>query len=93
VNGKQKGVEYALDHMCDSLNSVVTGISEWLYDGWSHSYPAGHRHCRCADQGHSGAKTRLEKRILNIEKNFLHHYLYDVPANTEQRRVCKSVVR
>ena len=31
---RQKGVEHALDHMCDSLNSVVAGISEWLHDGW-----------------------------------------------------------
>jgi hypothetical protein len=42
--------------MCDSLNSVVAGISEWLHDGWSHSYPAGHRHHRSTDPGHSGKK-------------------------------------
>jgi hypothetical protein len=53
---RQKGVEHALDHMCDSLNSVVAGISEWLHDGWSHSYPAGHRHHRGTDPGHSGKK-------------------------------------
>ena len=25
--------------------------------GWTHSYPAGHRHCRRADPSHSGMKT------------------------------------
>ena len=53
----QKGVEHALDHMCDSLNSVASGIAHWLHDGWGHSYPAGHRHCRGTDPGHSGTKT------------------------------------
>jgi hypothetical protein len=48
-----------LDHMCDSLNSVVVGISRWLHDGWGHSYPAGHRHRRGTDPGHSGTKTIL----------------------------------
>ncbi len=36
----QKGVEHALDHLCDSLNFVASGIAQWLYDGWGHSYPA-----------------------------------------------------
>ena len=93
MNGQQKGVEHALDNMCASLNSVVAGISKWLHDGWGHSYPAGRCHHRRAGQSHSGAEARLEKSILNIEKNFLQHYLYDVPVNSEQRRVCTGVVR
>ena len=52
----QKGAEHALDHMCDSLDFVVVGIS-WSCGWWTHSYPAGHRHCRRADPGHSGTKT------------------------------------
>ena len=42
----QKGVEYALDHICDSPIFVVAGISKRIHDGWSHSYPAGHCHHR-----------------------------------------------
>jgi hypothetical protein len=54
---RQKGVGHALDHMCDSLNSVAVGICQWLHDGWGHSYPAGHRHRCSTDPGHSRAKT------------------------------------
>ena len=46
-----------MDHMCDSLNSVASGIGEWLHDGWSHSYPAGHRHRRGTDPSDSGTKS------------------------------------
>ena len=28
---------HALDHMCDSLRFVASGIGEWLHDGWHHS--------------------------------------------------------
>ena len=59
ANYHQKGVEHALDHMCDSLDSVVAGISEWLYDGRGHPYPAGHRHRRGTGPGHSGKKNLL----------------------------------
>ena len=45
-----------MDHMCDSFDSVASGIAHWLHDGWGHSYPAGHRHCRRADPSHSGTK-------------------------------------
>ena len=53
----QKGVEHALDHMCDSPNFVAVGISRWLCRWWTHSYPAGHRHRRRADPSYSGTKT------------------------------------
>ncbi len=53
---RQKGVEHALDHMCDSFSSVASGIGEWLHDGRGHSYPAGHRHRRGTDPGDSGTK-------------------------------------
>jgi len=43
--------------MCDSLNSVVVGISRWLCSWWTHSHPAGHRRRRGTDPGHSGTKT------------------------------------
>ena len=46
-----------MDHIGDSLNFVASGIAHWLHDGWGHSYPAGHRHRRRADPGHSGTKT------------------------------------
>ena len=53
----QKGAEDALDPMCHSFDFVAVGIREWLHDGWSHSYPAGHRHRGGAGPGYSGAKT------------------------------------
>jgi hypothetical protein len=56
---RQKGVEHASDHIGDSFDSVASGIAHWLYDGWGHSYPAGHRHCRRADPSHSGTKNIL----------------------------------
>jgi hypothetical protein len=52
----QKGVEHALDHLCDSLNSVASGIGEWLHDGRGHSYPAGHRHRGGTGPGDSGTE-------------------------------------
>ena len=55
----QKGVEHALDHMCDSLNSVASGIAQWLHDGWGHSCPTGHRHRCSTDPSHSRTKTIL----------------------------------
>ena len=45
--------------MCDFLNSVASGISDRLHDGWSHSYPAGHRHRCGAGPSHSRAKTNV----------------------------------
>ena len=52
----QKGVEHALDHMCDSFNFVASGVGEWLHVGRGHSYPAGHRHRRGTSPGDSGTK-------------------------------------
>ena len=45
-----------MDHLCDSFNFVASGIGEWLHDGRGYSYPAGHRHRRGTDPGHSGKK-------------------------------------
>ena len=45
-----------MDHMCDSLNFVASGIDQWLYDGWGHSYPAGHRNRCSTGPNHSGTK-------------------------------------
>jgi len=53
----QKGVEQTLDHIGDSLSFVASGIAHWLYDGWGHSYPAGHRARRGTYPSHSGTKT------------------------------------
>jgi hypothetical protein len=53
---RQKGVEHALDHICDSFNSVAVGISRWLCGGWTHSYPAGHRRHRVGGPTYSGTK-------------------------------------
>jgi hypothetical protein len=52
-----KTEQQLLLEMKDSLNFVVVGIAQWLHDGWCHSYPAGYRHRRGTDQGHSGTKT------------------------------------
>jgi hypothetical protein len=54
---RQKEVEHALDHMCDSLHFVVVRISWWLYGWWTHSYPAGHCRHRLSDPTYSGTKT------------------------------------
>jgi hypothetical protein len=56
---RQKGVEHALDHMRDSLDSVASGIAHWLHDGWRHSYPAGHRHHRLSGPTYSGTKVMV----------------------------------
>ena len=56
---RQKGVEHALDHICDSFNSVASGIAHWLHDGWGHSYPAGHRHHRLSGPTYSGTKVMV----------------------------------
>ena len=53
---RQKGVEHALDHICDSLNSVAVGISRWLCGWWTHSYPSGRCHHRRGDPSYSGTK-------------------------------------
>jgi hypothetical protein len=43
--------------MCDSLDFVASGIVDWLHNGWSHSYPPGHRYRRGTDPGHSRTET------------------------------------
>jgi hypothetical protein len=53
---RQKGVEHALDHICDSLNFVAVGISRWLCGWWTHSYPAGRCHHSRGDPSYSGTK-------------------------------------
>jgi len=55
----EKGVEDALDHLCDSLNSVASGIGQWLHNGWGHSYIAGYCHHRGGGSPYSGTKTIL----------------------------------
>ena len=54
----QKGVGHALDHICDSLNSVVVVIY-WSCGWWTHSYPAGHRHHRVSGPTYSGTKVMV----------------------------------
>jgi len=46
-----------LDHICDPLNFVASGINQRHYDGWGRSYPAGHRHRRNIDPSFSESKT------------------------------------
>jgi hypothetical protein len=53
---RQKGVEHALDYMCDSLRFVVVGIYRWLCGWWTHSYPAGRCHHRLSGPSYSGTK-------------------------------------
>jgi hypothetical protein len=55
---RQEGVQHALDHMCDSLNSVVVGIY-WSCGWWTHSSPAGHRHHRGTNPSYSGTKVMV----------------------------------
>ena len=53
---RRKGVEHALDPICDSLNFVASGIGEWLHDGWDHSYPVGRCNHRVSGPTYSGTK-------------------------------------
>jgi len=45
-----------LDHIGDSLNSMASGIAQWLHDGRGHSCLAGHRHHRVSGPTYSGTK-------------------------------------
>ncbi len=56
---RQKGVEDALDHMCDSFHFVVVGIFRWLYGWGTHSSPVGHRRHRRTDPSYSGTKVMV----------------------------------
>lgn len=51
--------DHALDNMRDSLNSVASGIDQWLHAGWRHSHLTGRRHRHSADSSHSGTKTSV----------------------------------
>ena len=64
----QKGVEHALDHLCDSLHFVVVGIFGRLFGWWPHSCPAGHRHRRGTDPGYSGTKIIIAIWTFNPAK-------------------------
>jgi hypothetical protein len=48
-----------VDYLCDSLNSVATGIDDWPHDGWIHSCPAGRRHRRRGGPTYSGTKNSV----------------------------------
>jgi hypothetical protein len=63
-SSRQKGLRYAVDDMCHSLNFVAAGIYYRLHDGWSHSHPAGHRHHCVAGPSYSGTKTFVALSIL-----------------------------
>ena len=52
--------------MCDSLNSVASGIAHWLHDGWGHSCPAGHCHRCSTDPSHSGTKNIVAIWAVNL---------------------------
>ena len=55
-----------MDHLCDSLNFVAFGTNQWLHDGRSRSYPAGHRHRRHPDPGFSESKTTVALGNLTV---------------------------
>ena len=67
----QKGVEHALDHMCDSLNFVGSGIGEWLHDGRGHSCSAGHCHRCSTDPSHSGKKNIVAMTANTVDREGL----------------------
>jgi len=68
--GLKKGGEHALDHICDSFNSVRTGIADRLHAGRRHSCPAGHRHRRDIDSIYSRTKTSVT--IFDAEQATKH---------------------
>ena len=46
-----------MDHICDPLNFVASGINQRLHIWWGRSYPAGHRHRRDPGPSFSESKT------------------------------------
>ncbi len=68
---RENGASHALDYMCNSLNTVVVWIAQWLHDGWGHSCSAGYRHLRGTDPGHSGTKTIVVIWTLAREGEYL----------------------
>jgi hypothetical protein len=46
-----------VDHICDPLNFVASGINQRLHIWRGRSYSAGHRHRRNIDPDFSGSKT------------------------------------
>ncbi len=81
---RQKGVEDALDHRCDSLNSVVVGISRWLCGWWTHSCPIGRCHHRRGDPSYSGTKVKeglQMKKVLMIVMLIIAMGLLGCPHN------------
>jgi hypothetical protein len=64
---RQKGDEHALDPMCDSRDSVASGIGERLHAGWGHPYPAGHRPHRDSGPSPSGTKNIVAIWIVSGE--------------------------
>jgi hypothetical protein len=60
----QKGVEHALDYICNFLNFMVVGTNWRLYGRWAHSYSAGYRCYRVGDPTYSGTKRIVALGIL-----------------------------
>jgi len=85
-----------LGHMCDSLSFVGSGNVEWLHDGWSRSYPAGHRYRRISCPTFSGTKgivtiwtlvgegEVLASRWQEVQKDFPE--FYDFLRDNQNRR-------
>jgi hypothetical protein len=60
----QKGGSHVVDDCCCTDNFVAARPGEQLYVGRVHTHPVGHCHCRCADQGHSRAKSVIATLTL-----------------------------
>jgi hypothetical protein len=70
-----KGLEHALDYICNSPIFVVAGISEWKHDGWSHSYSAGNCHHRIRGRFIQGRKIlerigSFPEKVRYLERNW-----------------------
>jgi hypothetical protein len=78
-----KGVEYALDGIDGSFDSLVSGIIHWLHVQWRHSCPDDHCNHHVGGAHYSGKKILqrfntlsqnekyMEKSVTNIFRKIL----------------------
>ncbi len=46
-----------MDYFRGTFDFMAFGHDQWLCDRWIHTYPAGDRHCRGADQDYPRTNT------------------------------------
>ena len=61
---RAEGCYHDLDDLCSTRDTMASGISEQLHDGWIHPYFAGHRNHRAGSRPHSGATIRINDLLI-----------------------------